>query len=105
MLSRVAIKTRSQNPHFNLWIITWLAGLFSLAAVFKNGLTTQASQGRFLFPAIGALSLLMLAGWYQVLPQKYQHYLPVVILAFMLICNLGLWLFGIVPVYYQPFLG
>jgi hypothetical protein len=102
---RNLIKTRSINPQFHLWIITWLTGLFSLAAVFKNGLSTMASQGRFLFPAIGALSLLMIGGWYLILPRRYQHLLPLIIMLLMLICNLGLWLFGIVPVYYQPFLG
>jgi hypothetical protein len=103
--ARELVKTRSMNTQLNLWIITWLTGLFSLAAVIKNGLTTMASQGRFLFPAIGALSLLMLAGWHSVLPQKQRVLLPSIILVLMLICNLGLWLFGIIPVYYQPFLG
>jgi hypothetical protein len=101
----VLIRTRSQYPQFNAWITTWLIALFTLGAVIRNGLTTDASQGRFLFPAIGALSFLMLSGWVDVLPQRIQRVLPLIVFIFMLICNLGLWGFGILPVYYQPFLG
>jgi hypothetical protein len=98
------IKTRSQNAQFHVWIVTWLIALFTIAAVTRNGLTTGATQGRFLFPAIGALSLLMVSGWHDMLPQRYKNYLPVIITVFMLSCNLILWLFGVIPVYYQPFL-
>ncbi|MGZ9236115.1 MAG: hypothetical protein ACXW4E_11380, partial [Anaerolineales bacterium] len=73
-------------------------------AVFRNGLTTRATQGRLLFPAIGALSLLMTAGWHATLPQKFQPHLPALIVLVFLLCNMILWLTGILPIYYQPFL-
>jgi hypothetical protein len=56
-----------------------------------------------LFPAIGALSLLMTAGWHRVLPPRLQSYLPLFIVLLLLSCNLLLWLTGVIPVYYQPF--
>ena len=98
------IKTRSQNLQFHAWTVTWLIALFTIAAVARNGLTTGATQGRFLFPAIGALSLLMVSGWYEVLPQRSKNYLPMIVMVLMLFCNLVLWQFGVLPVYYQPFL-
>ncbi len=84
--------------------ITWLIAVLTIFAVFKNGLTTIASQGRFLFPAIGPLSLLFVGGWYERLPEKWRNYLPLIVTLFMLLCNLVLWQFGVIPVYYQPFL-
>jgi hypothetical protein len=86
-----------------LWIAVWVIATFALLAVFRNGLTTRATQGRLLFPAIGALSLLMAAGWYEILPQRLERYFPAVIVLLFLICNLILWQTGILPIYYQPF--
>ncbi len=102
---RYLIKTRHQNQQFNEWLITLLVAFFTLAAVARNGLTTDASQGRFLFAAIGALSFVMVGGWHEVLPERVQRVLPLIVFVFMLLCNLGLWGFGIIPTYYQPFLG
>jgi hypothetical protein len=102
---RYLIKMRQQNQQFNEWLITLLVAFFTLAAVARNGLTTDASQGRFLFVAIGALSFVMVGGWYEVLPERVQRVLPLIVFVFMLLCNLGLWGIGIIPTYYQPFLG
>ncbi|HET9909741.1 MAG TPA: hypothetical protein VFQ23_24045, partial [Anaerolineales bacterium] len=55
------------TPQFTLWAGTFLIALFTILAVARNGLTTGATQGRLLFPAIGAISLLMLSGWHEVL--------------------------------------
>jgi len=98
------IRTKLGYPQFNLWLATWLISILTILAVFRNGLTTIATQGRFLLPAIGALSLLMVAGWYNVLPERVQHYLPIFIVLLFFSCNMILWLTGIIPVYYQPFL-
>jgi hypothetical protein len=98
------IKTKSQATQPQLWKVVWLITLFSIAAVARNGLTTSATKGRFLFPAIGALSILMVNGWYDLLPQRYQSYLPVIVTIFMVCCNLVIWFFGVLPIYYQPFL-
>ena len=97
------VKSKSSAPQSNLWLATWLIAAFTILAVFRNGLTTSATQGRLLFPAMGALSLLMVAGWHSVLPERAQDYLPVVIVLFFFSCNMILWLTGILPVYYQPF--
>jgi len=71
--------------------------------VARNGLTTGATQGRLLFPAIGALSILMISGWHDVLPERYQRKLPRIVSALMFLLTIALWIFGIVPVYFQPF--
>lgn len=102
--ARNLIKAKSQHPQFYAWIATWLIALFTIAAVTRNGLTTGATQGRFFFPAIGALSVLMISGWYDKLPERFKVRLPLIIVITMLACNIGLWLFGVIPVYYQPFL-
>jgi hypothetical protein len=99
------IKAKPRSPQFSAWIVTWLIAALTLGAVMKNGLTTSASQGRFLFPAIGAFSLLMVSGWHALLPPQYQRLLPVMVAFIMLACTLVLWKFGVLPVYYQPFLG
>ena len=98
------IKSKPSDPQFRVWIATVLAASFTVLAVARNGLTTGATQGRFLFPAIGALSLLMVSGWHDVLPERVQRKLPFVMIALMVALNLGLWIFGVIPVYYQPFL-
>ena len=105
MLSlRSLSRSRNTDPTARYWVAVWLIALLTILVVARNGLTTGATQGRFLFPAIGALSLLMAHGWYDILPERYQHKLPVFMLLFMLTCNLLLWFTGIIPIYYQPFL-
>lgn len=86
------------------WLAVGLIATFTMLAVFRNGLTTFAAQGRLLFPAIGALSLLMIAGWHDVLPLRFQRYMPALIVTLLLLCNLYVWLAGVLPIYYQPFL-
>ncbi|GEM_PF-1776506 len=98
------IKLKTNHPQFNYWMATSIIALFTVLAVGRNGLTTGATQGRLLFPAIGALSLLMVSGWHDLLPEKVQQRLPLIVTALMLVLNLSLWIFGIIPVYYQPFL-
>jgi len=98
------IRSRTTDPQFNQWLGTWMIGVFTLLAVFRNGLTTSATQGRFLFPAIGALSILMVAGWHSVLPERIHRHLPVIVTLLMVSCTLILWQSGILPAYYQPFL-
>jgi Dolichyl-phosphate-mannose-protein mannosyltransferase len=98
------IKQRLDYPQSNLWQVTWLLATFTILAVFRNGLTTFATQGRLLFPAMGALSLLMIAGWHDIASEKIQRYLPAFVILLFLSCNMILWLTGIIPIYYQPFL-
>lgn len=96
-------KLKVRGMQLGLWLAVWLVALLTVLAVFRNGLTTFATQGRLLFPAIGALSLLMVAGWHYRLPSQMQHYLPLIVIALFLFCNLLLWLTGVIPIYYQPF--
>jgi hypothetical protein len=98
------IRLKAGGLQLGLWLATWLIAIFTILAVFRNGLTTFATQGRLLFPAIGALSMLMVAGWHHMIPIRAQQYLPLVIMLLLIACNLLLWLTGILPIYYQPFL-
>lgn len=98
------IRNEGMDQRSMLWTAVWLIALLAILAVFRNGLTTRATQGRLLFPAIGAISLLMATGWHEILPRKFQHYFPALIVLLFLICNLILWQTGILPIYYQPFL-
>jgi hypothetical protein len=98
------VKSNPQGFQKSLWLVTWLIALCTILAVFRNGLTTSASQGRFLFPAMGALSLLMMTGWHDLLSERLRKYLPAFIILLFMGCNLWLWLTGVIPIYYQPFL-
>ncbi|MCH7664149.1 MAG: DUF2142 domain-containing protein, partial [Chloroflexi bacterium] len=94
------IKQKSGLQNLEFWITTWLVALLTIAAVVKNGLTTIGSQGRFLFPAIGTISLLMTAGWHYRIPERVQNRLPMIVVTLMVICNLVVWQFGVLPIYY-----
>ena len=97
------VRSKVRGLQLGLWLVVWLVALFTVLAVARNGLTTFATQGRLLFPTIGALSLLMVAGWHQTLPARIQQYLPLLVILLFLFCNLVLWLTGVIPIYYQPF--
>src|SRR5687768_10603591 len=97
------IKLKTKEPQLTLWAATFMIALFTTLAVARNGLTTGATQGRLLFPAIGALSILMVSGWHDVLPEQHQRKLPWILIALMYLLTIALWIFGIVPVYFQPF--
>jgi len=96
------MKMKLNSPQSAVWIVTWLFALFTVAAVLRNGLTTNAAQGRLLFPAIGALSLLMIHGWHEVLPERLRRGLPLIVILLMVSCTIVLWWTGVLPVYYQP---
>jgi len=98
------LKTKGEHTYFKLWIAVCLIALFTITAVIRNGLTTRASQGRLLFPAMGALSVLMIRGWHDILPERLQQMLPLVVVLFMAGINILLWVTGLIPTYYQPFL-
>lgn len=98
------IRSRTTAPQFTLWVGTFLIALFTILAVARNGLTTGATQGRLLFPAIGAISIFMVSGWHDILPEGYQRKLPLLVITLMVMFTIVLWFFGILPVYFQPFL-
>ena len=87
-----------------VWIIVWLAAGLALLVVARNGLATGRYQGRYLFPSIGALSLLALAGWRVLLPSLTTRYLLHATVLGMIGLNLWVWFVELIPVYYQPFL-
>jgi len=86
------------------WGLVWIAVGLALLAVARNALATPATQGRHIFPSLGALSLLMASGWTVLLPNRIARFLPGVAIALLVALNLNL-LFAGVNVYYQPFLN
>lgn len=86
------------------WCMVWIMVLLAVATVSKNALATGQLQGRFFFPVIGPLSLLMATGWRLLIPQRAAQWLLPLTLALMLSLNQVLWWRAIVPIYYQPFL-
>jgi hypothetical protein len=87
-----------------LWAAVWLAAVFAILIVFKNFLTTPQYQGRFFFPTLGPLTLLITAGWFAALPPRLSAYLPHLIATFLILTNLIFWFTHLIPTYYQPFL-
>jgi hypothetical protein len=60
--------------------------------------------GRQVGVGSGALSIMMVSGWHDVLPEQHQRKLAWIVIALMFMLTIALWIFGIVPVYFQPFL-
>ncbi|MFZ0546723.1 MAG: hypothetical protein WAM60_14855, partial [Candidatus Promineifilaceae bacterium] len=103
---QVSIKGEAVMAVFRpLWVLVWTAAVFTFLAVVKNTLSTPQFQGRFFFPALGPISLLIAAGWYVLLPRRLAPYLSVIILVLLIILNFYVWFYQVIPIYYQPFLG
>jgi hypothetical protein len=71
--------------------------------LFRNYLTTPQLQGRFLFPTLGPIALLVVYGWGQIPGDRKRFLAPALVLLVALL-NLHLWITGVIPVYFQPFL-
>jgi hypothetical protein len=83
---------------------------FSLIAIgaaglmlFRNFLTTPQLQGRFLFPTLGPIALWIVFGWRRLLAERERFLVPVIV-GMLFLLNIHLWITGVIPVYYQPFL-
>jgi hypothetical protein len=87
-----------------LWVLLWAAVVLTLLMVFKNTLATPQFQGRFLFPALGPISFLIVAGWTTLLPRRTAVALPYILIISLILLNLYLWFDKVIPIYYQPFL-
>lgn len=87
-----------------LWALIWTAASLTLLVIIKNTLSTPQYQGRFFFPALGPISVLITAGWHTLLPRRLTPYLLHLILVLLTILNLYVWLNQVIPLYYQPFL-
>jgi len=77
-------------------LVGWL--LLTIIALIQWTLRTPASQGRFLFPALGSLAILWGVGWMAVTPARWQM-LPIPVMA-----AIALWLpWGVIaPAYARP---
>jgi hypothetical protein len=90
--------------HKPLWVLLWAAVVLTLLMVFKNTLATPQFQGRFLFPALGPISILIVASWTTLLPRRTAVALPYILIISLILLNLYLWFDKVIPIYYQPFL-
>lgn len=79
-----------------LWVLMVAVGLV------RWTLTTGGSQGRLLYPAIGASAVLLALGWAQLAPARARQWLPVALGGLLL--ALALWMpFGVIrPAYARP---
>ena len=101
---RLPKERRSLPGKRSLWGFLWLALAITLAMVVRNIIATPRYQGRFFFPSLGPLALVVVAGWYSMLPARWRPYLLPGILILMVLMTLVLWFGGVIPLFYQPFL-
>jgi hypothetical protein len=87
------------------WVLLFLALGLALLAVTRNVLMGPGTQGRFLFPTLGPISVIVATGWWVLLPEGASRRLPHLTLAVMAALNVHFWIEEIIPFYYQPFLG
>ena len=85
------------------WAVVWATILLALLAVARNFMATPSTQGRFLFPALGAISLAVCAGWFRLLPPRWARWLPHAVVGLLLVVNLHFWLTDVIPFFHQPF--
>ena len=86
------------------WVMVWVAVTLALVVVAKNFLASTSTQGRHLFPSIGAISMLVTGGWSIILLPALHRHLHHFVLWPMLAVNFHFWVTKIIPFYYQPFL-
>ncbi len=87
------------------WFFVWLTLALAALILGRNALATKMYQGRFLFPSIGPLMLLTTTGLFVMWPSRLAALFWPAVVAVMIAVNLTLLLSGILPVYYQPWLG
>jgi hypothetical protein len=78
LLSRFTLHASKDNPSLITYyplliLLTWPIILF--LALIRWTTITKASQGRLLFPAISAISILLALGWSQWVPRRHQKWL------------------------------
>ncbi len=83
--------------------IAWLALLALWFVIVAGGLTrwaltTAGSQGRLLYPAIGAISILLVRGWIEIVPRRVSA----IVVAALIVVAVYIPFFAISPAYAQP---
>jgi hypothetical protein len=88
--------------HSFLILLTWPIILF--LALIRWTTTTKASQGRLMFPAISAISVLLALGWSQWVPRRYEKWLLGIVGGLMFALSAVTPFRYIAPAYVQPVL-
>jgi hypothetical protein len=96
----IAAWRRSALDEGGKWAL--IAALIALAVVFRNSFFTIANQGRLLFPALGPIAYVVVAGWSRILPERVRVRLPWIVGGMWLLVNLWLIFDKIIPIYFQP---
>jgi len=81
-------------------LLTWPIILF--LALIRWTTTTQASQGRLMFPAISAIAVLLALGWSQWVPRRYQKWLLGIVSGLMFVLAAVAPFRYIAPAYAKP---
>ena len=91
----------TRNTLYGLWIpVLWLAVLFLSLWQFMQ--VQPGAQGRYLFPGISAISLLLLLGLSQWVPQKLHSFLAVAVAGGLFLLALLCPFVYIMPAYSYP---
>ncbi|TEU16308.1 MAG: hypothetical protein E3J21_10930 [Anaerolineales bacterium] len=85
-----------------LTLLTWPIILF--LALIRWTTITKASQGRLMFPAISAISVLLALGWSQWVPRRYEKWLLGIVGGLMLVLAAIAPFRYIAPAYAKPVL-
>ncbi|MFC2030293.1 glycosyltransferase family 39 protein [Chloroflexota bacterium] len=84
------------------FLLVWV--LFNIVALVRWTLTTPGSQGRLVYPAISAISILLMRGWLALVPRRRAAQRWVVTAIAVALFSLALYVpfFSIVPAYARP---
>jgi len=91
---------RARRPALSGKALLLAACLFLLAGVIKNNLFVPQSQGRYLFPALPAISVLFAAGFLNLFPRPARRSASVVLVAALAFLNLAAFFGYLVPASY-----
>ena len=98
---KFALRRRRPEPAARrLFGLLGLSFFFLLLGVLKNNLFVPQSQGRFLFPALGSISILLAFGFLNLFPEKQGEKAVLLLLAVMVILNLVAFLAYLLPASY-----
>jgi len=97
-LSRKNYKTSVDFPSFLILIAAGLPLLLG-AIIFKFPIAIT-TQGRYIFPAISALAVLFVLGLKEIVPKKFENWLPVFVIVGFIVLNIYTIFNSLIRVFY-----
>ncbi len=91
-------------PHWTWYAVAMLGAWLALvlAGVVQWTLKTPASQGRLLYPALGAIALFLVAGWAELIPRHLRRPVGVLALAAWVVWAILCPFLSVMPAYALP---